>query len=230
MRTCLILSVLVACKAGPAPIRAMPTATSGGGEPLAKQLTGPFENLDAYCATLAKKSDEDCRREPVESAIPFLAAELIYRVIENGDIGCALALQTKTGWYVSAPGEQICREPSYREMTGVTIEDVDADQGLTAIHVGVHWRTKGPYRGDGDAEADYRYTSLCGMVGDVPACTPMFRSRCEEVGSTTECGADATETVWKIEGNTVTFNRRPDNPPAGQHVLLPPAPPESEAD
>jgi hypothetical protein len=234
MRTCLVLSVLVACKAGPTPTptRAPPTAAPTG-EPLAKKLAGPFVDLDAYCATLAKKSDEDCRRVPVEHTTPFLGAELIYRVIENGDIGCAVGLQTETGWYVSQPGEQICREPSYREMTGVTIEYVDAARGLTAVHVDVHWRTKGPYRGDGDAEADYRYTSLCGSVGDVPACTPMFRSRCEESGENgeaTECGADATETVWKIEGNTVTFNRRPDNPPTGQHLLLPPAPPEPADD
>ncbi|MBP9087909.1 MAG: hypothetical protein KBG15_17440 [Kofleriaceae bacterium] len=231
MRTCLILAILVACKAGPTPTRATPpTAAPALGEPLAKKLAGPFKDLDAYCATLAKKSDEDCERVPVRSQWPFLGAELIYRVVEHGDFGCALGLQTATGWYVSLPGEWICREPSYREMTGVTIEYVDVDQGLTAVHVDVHWATKGPYRGDGDAEADYRYTSLCGIVGDVPACTSMFQSRCEYVGSYNECGEDATATVWKIEGNTVTFNRRTEQTPAGRHLLLPAAPPEPADD
>lgn len=211
MSRCAVLIglLLAGCKGGGSkPATATTTLGSGSAAPpapaatgLAEPLRGPFATLDAYCETRPKGDDRECADADVKAAgsLPAGLLELaaVYDTNDdaNHDLGCAVALRTSAGWFVGPASAATCREPSYIDLEGI---DVDTDGALAAITLGVTWHTK-----DFDDEARFKLTALCGVRGDVPACTPVFLSQCD--AHAPGCGDEAFELTWTLDGNTATF-------------------------
>jgi hypothetical protein len=194
-----------------------PAPTTTG---LAKPLRGPFATIDAYCATRPKGDDRECANADLEATggLPAGLLELA-AVYDNNDdpdhdIGCAVALRTSAGWFVGPASAETCREPSYIELESV---DVDTDGAIATITFGATWHTK-----DFDDEAKFKLTALCGIRGDVPACTPVFLSQCD--AHAPGCVDEAFELTWALDDNTATFtpSRKVDDDaiPTGKHPIL----------
>jgi hypothetical protein len=134
----------------------------------------------------------------------------------NHDIGCGVALRTAAGWFVGPPSAETCREPSYIELEAI---DIDTAGAIATITFGINWHTK-----DFDDEAKYKLTALCGAGrGGVPACTPVFLSKCDAHGPA-GCTEQSFELTWTLDGDSATFTRsRPidnDDVPSGKHTII----------
>lgn len=177
---------------------------AAAGPGLAKPLHGPFATLDAYCATRPTTDDHTCDAADttVSGELPagLLQAAAVYENNDgpNHDIGCAVALRTTAGWFVGPPSAETCREPSYIELEAI---DIDTDGAIAAITFGIDWHTN-----DGDDEAKYKLTALCGVGrAGTPACTPVFLRQCDAHAPASECASAGFEVTWTIDGDTATF-------------------------
>jgi hypothetical protein len=160
---------------------------------LAVPLGGPYPDLAAYCA----ERDRDALCEPLaDSADPTVTPMVVEA--DQGLLGCAIAIRTDAGWFVTIPSEDPCREPSYIDLTGVRIEP--EDDGVVSVSFDIVWHTK-----DGDDEASYTISALCGDAGGRAACTPLFVSACEAHAPAGDC-LDAGYTLsWTIADRAVTI-------------------------
>jgi hypothetical protein len=203
--------------AGSAATPPAPTSAS-----LAKPLRGPFATIDAYCATRPKGDDRECANTDLKATGSLPAGVLELAAVydnnddENHDIGCAVALRTSAGWFVGPASAETCREPSYIELESV---DVGTDGAIATITFSATWHTK-----DFDDEAKYKLTTLCGVRGGAPACTPVFLSQCDAHAPASGCSDEAFELTWTLDNNTATFtpNQKIDDDaiPTGKHPIL----------
>jgi hypothetical protein len=170
---------------------------------LAVQLGGPYPDVAAYCAErdrdgalcepLAEGSD------PTPSEVPSFH-EVTPMVVETDQdlLGCAIAIRTDAGWFVTTPSEAPCREPSYIDITGVRVEP--ENDGVVSVSFEIVWHTK-----DGDDEASYTISALCGDAGGRAACTPMFVSACEAHAPAGDCLDAGYALSWTIADGAVTI-------------------------
>lgn len=225
MRTsALAIVLLVGCWSSSVKSPSSPRAQGAEGsttQVLAKRLAGPYPTLDAYCASRAPGGDSDeCRQAIARTELAPPGVSTVAVVYVSGDsqsvASCAIAMQMKAGWYVSAPSQDPCREPSYIELNGLEIEA--ADQAF-AIQLPISWHTKNL-----DASADYRLTTFCGLPDGVPACVPLFVSKCETQAPASDCLDRGYEATWTVAGATLTLETKPRSGnslvPQGSHRLF----------
>jgi hypothetical protein len=160
---------------------------------LAGPLAGPHADVAAYCAG---RDRDDAVCEPAADSTDPTVTPLVVETDEG--LGCAIAIRTDAGWFVTTPSDDPCREPSYIDLEGVLIEP--EDDGVVTVSFDIAWHTK-----DGDDEARYTISALGGDAGGRPACTPLFVSACEAHAPAGDC-LDAGYTLsWTIADGAVTI-------------------------
>ena len=201
--------------------RSTPGAEGTQPQGLAKRLSGPYPTVAAYCATRSPGGEQgECRQAMARTdSVPRGVSTVAVLYVSEGsssDVRCAIAMQTKAGWYVSAPSQDTCHEPGYIELNGLEIEATDP---VFVIQLPVSWHTK-----NHDASADFRLATFCGMPDGVPACAALFVSTCETQAPASDCFDRGYKATWTIEGTTLTLETKPRSlntlVPQGVHRLF----------
>lgn len=205
----LAIVLLLGCRSSSLKPAMSPRTLAAQGAPnqgLAKPLAGPYPTLQAYCASHGPGDQAgECRQAMARTDLGVPGVSTVAVLYVSGDspmvASCAIALQLGAGWYVSAPSQDSCREPSYIDLNGLEVEA--ADQAFV-IHLPISWHSK-----NFEASADYRLTTFCGLPAGVPACLPLFVSKCEAQAPASDCLDRGYEATWTVAGATLTLDTQP---------------------
>lgn len=205
----LAIVLLLGCRSSSVKPAMSPRTLAPPGAPsqgLAKPLSGPYRTLQAYCATHGPGDQPgECRQAMARPQLGLPGLSTVAVLYVSGDsptvASCAIALQLGAGWYVSAPSQDSCREPSYIDLNGLEIETAER---VLVIHLPISWHSK-----NFEASADYRLTTFCGLPAGVPACVPLFVSKCEAQAPASDCLERGYEATWTIAGPTLTLDTQP---------------------